>query len=274
MRVKAVTFDLWETLLFENEGSNELRINARARNLSRAFHDYGLEVSVQESRRVLGAIQPLLIARWNENCDIPHRQLIRAIIGFVKADPNARLRGLIQGLSSAIVSPLYELPPRVNGDAIEVLRRLKMRKKRIGLICNTGMTPGFALRDFLEKNNVLKYFDAAIFSEEVSFRKPSEKIFLLACRRLMSKPEETVHIGDNPKIDVAGAKNAGMRAIHFLNVDGRDKLAESDPQSLVSLSKDAGKLYDDEKPPDKTVTSLLDVLSSIEEIESGRSLTI
>jgi FMN phosphatase YigB (HAD superfamily) len=110
-----------------------------------------------------------------------------------------------------------------------------------------------------------------VFSEEIGVRKPDAKIFHYTTRKLRAKPEETVHVGDNLKMDVWGAKCAGLRAIHFSSEEGRDKLAESDPNSLVSLSRRLGDTKKDEILPDKVVYSLSMVVAAIEELESRQN---
>ncbi|RLE83608.1 MAG: hypothetical protein DRJ41_04620, partial [Thermoprotei archaeon] len=43
--------------------------------------------------------------------------------------------------------------------------------------------------------------------------KPDARIFKIALKRLGSRPEEAVHVGDDPLMDVKGAKNAGILPI-------------------------------------------------------------
>ncbi len=149
-------------------------------------------------------------------------------------------------------------------DAHGVLRWLKDRNKLIGLICNTGHTPGFGIRKFLEKEGVAEYFDLMLFSDEIGIRKPNPKIFQIAAKNLNVKPHEVVHVGDNLKSDVWGAKNAGLKAIYLSTETGRDKIAESDPTSLVSISRKLGNLKEKEIVPDRTITSLGMVVEAIE----------
>lgn len=117
-----------------------------------------------------------------------------------------------------------------------MLRWLRETGKGIGLISNTGMTPGFILRQVLRKEGVADFFDVLLFSDEVGVRKPERAIFDMVVEKLRAKSSEVVHIGDDLRSDVWGAKNAGFRAIHLSTDIGRDKIAESDPSSLVSVT--------------------------------------
>jgi FMN phosphatase YigB (HAD superfamily) len=145
----------------------------------------------------------------------------------------------------------------------------------IGLICNTGRTPGFGLRRFLDRAGIAKCFDIMLFSDEIGIRKPNPEIFLKAAETMSVKPCEIVHVGDNLKSDVYGAKNAGFKAIHVSTETGRGKIAESDPNSLVSsdpnsrvsISRKVGDLEEEEIIPDRTVTSLGMVVEAIRSLD-------
>jgi len=56
-------------------------------------------------------------------------------------------------------------------------------------------------------------FEAVIVSGEVGIAKPEPAIFELALDTLGSPVEHSWHVGDNPVIDVAGAKAAGLTAV-------------------------------------------------------------
>ena len=95
---------------------------------------------------------------------------------------------------------------------------------KIGLISN-GTSP------FQEHNfKALGFgsFSSVIVSEAVRLRKPDPAIFQLACKQLDVELFEAVYVGDNIEVDVDGAKNAGLEAIHFqANVLDDDLPAET-----------------------------------------------
>jgi putative hydrolase of the HAD superfamily len=156
----------------------------------------------------------------------------------------------------------------VNPDAQKVLQWLRDHKKRIGLICNTGLTPGFGLRKFLANVGIADYFDLMLFSDEVGVRKPNPQIFQIATQKLQLKPYNIAHVGDNLKSDVWGAKNVGFKAILLSTTTGRDTIAESDPTSLVTISRKLGALKKEDIIPDKTVKALANVVEAIQECEA------
>jgi putative hydrolase of the HAD superfamily len=59
------------------------------------------------------------------------------------------------------------------------------------------------------------FFKFKILSSRLGFKKPDVRLFDIAMRELMARPEESVYIGDNPQKDLIGAKRAGMKFILF-----------------------------------------------------------
>ena len=64
-------------------------------------------------------------------------------------------------------------------------------------------------------------FSFSLNAIEVGAAKPEALMFELACRRLGARPEQIVHVGDDPEHDVRGAANAGFRTV-WLNRSGRN----------------------------------------------------
>ena len=60
-----------------------------------------------------------------------------------------------------------------------------------------------------------RFFKLCILSSRFGFKKPDTRMFTLAMERQGVTPEESVYIGDNPRKDLIGAKNAGMKFILF-----------------------------------------------------------
>ncbi|MBX5321423.1 MAG: HAD family hydrolase [Candidatus Bathyarchaeota archaeon] len=256
LRVKAVTFDLWETLLFEKEGYSDARSSVRCKNLVNALKELGIEVSFEGVNFALNETRSSLLKIWDANRDVAHSDQIKLFIKHLLGNSFAVKEEWLNPLSSAYISALFEVPPYLNLDAHEILRWLKSRDKNVGIICNTGLTPGFGLKQFIERENIAKHFDVMMFSDEVGIRKPDSRIFLLAAEKLKVEPCKVVHVGDNLRTDVWGAKNAGFKAVHLLCESGRDRKAESNPTSLVSLSRKLGSLRAEDIVPDATINSL------------------
>ncbi|KAK9833446.1 hypothetical protein WJX81_006300 [Elliptochloris bilobata] len=68
------------------------------------------------------------------------------------------------------------------------------------------------LRPLLGLLGLEQLFDAIVVSAEVGVEKPNPVIFDAACERLGCRPIEAVHVGDDRRNDVFGARDAGCWA--------------------------------------------------------------
>lgn len=57
-----------------------------------------------------------------------------------------------------------------------------------------------------------RYFHAAVSARELGLGKPAPEAFAEACRRAGAAPAQTLHIGDDPALDIDGALDAGLQA--------------------------------------------------------------
>jgi FMN hydrolase / 5-amino-6-(5-phospho-D-ribitylamino)uracil phosphatase len=63
------------------------------------------------------------------------------------------------------------------------------------------------------------HFRATITAREIGCAKPDKRIFDAACARLGVAAEHVLHIGDDPALDIVGAREAGLRTA-WLNRGG------------------------------------------------------
>lgn len=99
----------------------------------------------------------------------------------------------------------------------------------VAVVSNTGYLPGSLMRDLLTESG-FPDFASYSFSDEVGASKPSPTIFdhaLTGLRRVLPdlQAADVLHVGDNPRADVAGATAFGMRAA-LVNVDCHRSIAE------------------------------------------------
>ncbi|WP_347902678.1 HAD-IA family hydrolase [Pseudomonas purpurea] len=76
------------------------------------------------------------------------------------------------------------------------------------------------------------YFKFALCAEDIGIAKPDARLFHEALRRGGASAETAVHIGDHPGDDIAGAQQAGLRAIWF-NPTGKDWEADRLPDAEI-----------------------------------------
>lgn len=67
----------------------------------------------------------------------------------------------------------------------------------------------------LKVSGLGKYFDKVITSEEAGCKKPDRQIFELAMEKSGANLTSSIMIGDDPDVDILGAKNFGMDQVLF-----------------------------------------------------------
>lgn len=78
------------------------------------------------------------------------------------------------------------------------------------------------------------HFRAAIHARNVGAAKPGAAIFHAAAAALDAPPERVAHVGDDPELDVAGAKRAGMIAVWLNRGDAAWPLSGIEPDLTVT----------------------------------------
>ena len=72
----------------------------------------------------------------------------------------------------------------------------------------------------LDRIGLAHFFHSRFSAHSVGAAKPQPEIFLAACAAVSLPAAAIAHVGDDPEMDVLGAKRAGMFAV-WLNRDGR-----------------------------------------------------
>ncbi len=91
-----------------------------------------------------------------------------------------------------------------------VLSHLAQSGYRLAVITNGGAEIQQRKIDVM---GITSAFDYIAISEVEGCKKPDPEIFHRTLGRLDVAPEEAVHVGDNPRSDVQGGKEAGLRTI-------------------------------------------------------------
>ena len=236
-RITTVTFDLWQTLLLDNPTLGRARTGVRLEGAQKALREFGEEYDLEHIREAYRSCFRYCRRIRDENRDISFREQVQCFVGNIAT-------GLVERLPEAVTEEIvrayrdsfFVYPPQPHSDARRVLREVKEAGFRIGLISNTGMTPGTAFRRFLEQHKLLDYFDALTFSDEVGLAKPGAGIFLMTLEQLGAEPGASVHVGDHVANDVVGANLVGMRTVWIEGFYGRPEGAgkEADPDAAVA----------------------------------------
>jgi len=216
--IKAVTLDLWGTLFDMTPALSDVRLELLASrvpmrsrsDLLRAY-DRGWEAFLAGLAYGYGLTASTFLATVLDDL-------------AVSLTPPQFKRLLVSWQESIVSSP----PPLLEGVA-DVLAILRKQGFFVGLVSDTAISPGWAVRRALADMGLLSMFDWLTFSDEVGVTKRRAAGFLLTLNAFGVCPEEGVHVGDMCDTDIRGAKAVGMKAILVLeNTHDRSGASEAD----------------------------------------------
>ena len=215
--ISTVTFDFWETLVKDSPENLNAQRALRVGALRAALAGVGSPLAVEEVEEAYDRSLTVLQERfWSRHRDPTYREQVRLVLDCAVPGAAERLADdILEATVTAYISPVLSFPPALQSGAAEAVRGLAVRGLTLGIISNTGRTPGIMLRRVLEAHDLLRHFSVISYSDEVGYRKPDPEIFRRTLARAGATPSQTAHVGDNPVDDVAGARGAGMRAIHY-----------------------------------------------------------
>lgn len=215
--IRLVTFDFWDTLVTDSPENLRAQHALRVAAIRGALEDAGAPVSETEAEDIHERSGLALAERfWSLNRDPSPEEQLRIVLDTGREGIAARLdAGAFAAALAGYISPVLVHPPDLCPGADRAVRELAARGVGLGIVSNTGRTPGVILRRVLERHGLLGYFGAISYSDEVGFRKPEARIFHVTLERAGVAAGEALHIGDNPDADVVGAQGVGMRAAHY-----------------------------------------------------------
>ena len=123
--------------------------------------------------------------------------------------------------------------------AMDLLRRLKAHRVRLGIITN-----GFSEthREKIAVLQIADLFDAVFMPDEVGMVKPDPLLFSHACARLCSAPARSAMVGDRYDRDIAGALSAGLYTV-WVNVRDEELPPGAMPPDATVRTIDAAGAY-------------------------------
>lgn len=205
MPLRAITFDFWRTLF--RDANTQERQQVRVTALARATHLPEEKVADafsftwpelnrthREEQRTLGAQDALRLTLVRLGATVEPHKAEQLVTVFAEA-------------------VLHHSPMPIE-DALDAVRAAA-RRCPIGLVSDTGVSPGRVLRKLLDRHGFLEYFTVLAFSDEVRVSKPQRQMFATAAAALKVLPNELLHIGDIESTDIQGAKAFGAQAALF-----------------------------------------------------------
>ncbi|WP_242089014.1 HAD family hydrolase [Curtobacterium sp. DN_7.5] len=200
--IRAVGFDLDDTL-FDHRGAAVVGVR-------RFLGQRGIDAT------------DAVLAAWFRAEDEQYERWRSGEIGFPE-QRRERLRTVLPQLGLAVPASdsgldalfddylaAYRDAWRVFPDVVPLLRTLRQRGYRIGLLTNGSEAQQ---RDKLARTGLADAFDAVCVSERIGVQKPDPRAFTILAERLGVEAGACLFVGDDPERDVAGARRAGMCAV-------------------------------------------------------------
>ena len=230
--IRAVIFDMGGTLLrFVRPGTGSWReMEERGiRDLYRYFVDQGNPITEHEDDFV-EVMFARLAEGWEQSTGghINLRAVDWIAAGAERHSLSLNEQALFDA-AQAYARPIREGVSVVPG-AVEALAELRQRDIRVGLISNT-IWPGTLLLEDLLDLGLLQSIEHTIFSGDAGVWKPMPAIFERMLEALEVSAEQAVFVGDNPKEDILGAQQLGMRTIWVRSQEF--PLADVQPDAII-----------------------------------------
>ncbi|GGV34919.1 HAD family hydrolase [Streptomyces spectabilis] len=211
MAIKAVLFDFSGTLFRVESTASWLRAALTARGVALPPDEEARLALALDRAGALPGGSPTpdapghladLVARRDESAEL-HRAAYTGLARTVPLpDP-----GLYDALYDRHMTPEAWQP---YPDALDVLRSLRGRGVRVGVVSNIGWNP----RPVFRAHGLDPYVNAYVLSYEHGVQKPDPRLFAHGCDALAVDPADTLMVGDDRRAD-GGAAALGC-AVHFV----------------------------------------------------------
>lgn len=216
MKIKAVFFDVGETLLYRNPSLTTIAyrfLKKQGIRKSKKQIDILLKKSAEEMQPIVKKAKLSDSEKWE--------LFVKRFFKKVKFDNLDRINKIKEKFKKGTSFRKFK-------DVDKIFTFLKKNRIKIGVISNAPKE----LRDILKRTGLLSRIDFLFISEEIGFEKPDKKIFEYAVKSADVNKKECIFIGDNYIADIQGAKNAGIFSLwldrnssntHFSYKDSADK---------------------------------------------------
>jgi len=198
--IKAVIFDFGQTLVDAANGFREAEKLAQ----KKLFADPGLsrqEDFLTTYRRIRKEL--------HDRSNFSRKSLWQAVYQFYGLKPDTRLLETWETAYWETVKVNSDLFP----ETVNVLKSLSS-KYQLGMITNTQGQQRSGAHRISRFPELETYFKVIIVAGENSIPpKPDPAPFRLCLQELNIKPSEAVYVGDDYRIDVCGAQDAGLHAV-------------------------------------------------------------
>lgn len=240
MSIRGITFDLWDTLVHDDSDERHRAAKGLRSKRNERRHlvwealNADAPIELDAVALAYDAVDAAFNKVWKEHhITWPIAERLEVIVrGLDRPRPKA-WEALVHATSIMEV----EMPPDIIENCLKTLQVLS-KDYQLAIVSDAIVTPGLELRRLLGNHQIVEYFSAFAFSDEVGHSKPHPDLFTTVLDEMTLSPNEVVHIGDRDHNDIKGAQAMGMKAILFTatrDVDAATTSADAICNSYASL---------------------------------------
>ncbi len=209
--IKAVSFDFWGTL-FRDAFSKE-RQEYRAKAIVNTLKK---RISMEEALETMSVvIKEFARCHIEEQRTLTPEDAVEMLSFLLNVELN---ENEYQFLANEFATAILVFQPEPIENALEAVK-FTSQFLPVGLISDTGISPGRSLLELLEIHGFTKYISSYRFSDIEGVSKPQPIMFEKTAFELGVKPEELLHLGDLEPTDIVGIKNVGGKAGLFAGIN-------------------------------------------------------
>lgn len=212
--IKGITFDLWNTLIRDVAGGGVARAKKRIDATTTILAECGMRCTREHIAEVYWDSQQKFENVRTRGLDTDFETQLDDFLDSIQPGLSVSLgpEGK-ERVSERHLNAFLEHPPALMPGVLETLSTLTDEGYKIGLICNSGTTPGSLARKFLTDIGIAQYLLHLTFSDEERIAKPAPSLFLDTLEAIGTGAGESVHVGDRPETDILGSQRVGMKAV-------------------------------------------------------------
>ena len=140
----------------------------------------------------------------------------------------------LSAMCDIFLRPIFRLGT-LDAHALPTLAAIRRKGIRTAIVSNTPWgSSAERWGEELGRHGLTEAVDATVFCVDVGWRKPAPQIFQHALSLLDVDARDSVFVGDDPRQDVAGAEQSGLRAIL---IDPREAVTDASHRTIHSLTE-------------------------------------
>jgi putative hydrolase of the HAD superfamily len=209
--IRAITFDFWRTLFRDADTDRRRALRLRA------FADATGTREDEAARAMELCLKEFDRCHREEQRTLEPEDAVRLMARCLEVEVPAPVA---DHLAEVFATAILVHPPLPIEGALDAVRAAAALRP-VGVISDSGLSPGRSLRHLLERHGFLDHIKILVFSDAVRVAKPQRPMFETAARALGVHTHELLHIGDLEYTDIAGAHAAGATAALFVGDNSR-----------------------------------------------------